>query len=143
METLINLRSHERVRELHGFVDDKSKTAYVTEQVLNREGRILVFVNHSDEIVNIVFNEIDPMDSGYVFFASELQLDPINNCMVPKHRLATNDEIQDLVNRHIPLRKLPLIRMLDPIRRWHNFPLGSIVAIERPSKIYFRRVTKS
>jgi hypothetical protein len=30
--------------------------------------------------------------------------------------------------------------MLDPIRRWHNFPKGSIVAIERPTGTYFRRV---
>ncbi len=140
METLVNLRNLEPVRELHGFIDDKSKIAYVTEQVLNREGKILVFLNHSDEIVDTVFGEMDPSDTGYVFFASELQIDPINNCMVPKHRLATKEEVKDLVNRRIPLSKLPQLRMLDPIRRWHNFPLGSIVAIERHGLTYFRRV---
>lgn len=140
METLVNLRSKERVLQLEGLVDDKSKTAYVTERVMSRDGAILVFLNHSDDVVDIVLNEIDPHDSGYIFFASELQLDPINNRMVPTHRPATPDEIKQLKDRRIPWKKLPVLRMLDPVRRWHNFPARSVVAIDRPDGTYFRRV---
>ena len=138
----MNLRNKERVELLHGLVDDKSKTAYVTEQLLMKEeGAVLVFVNHSDDVVDAVMSEIDPQDSGYLFFASELRLNPVDNCMVPPHRAATPKEIQMLNDRRIPLGKLPVLRMLDPVRRWHNFPAGSVVAIDRPgSETYFRRV---
>lgn len=140
METLVNLRSGERIVELEGMVDDKSKTAYVTVELQKREGAILVFLNHSDDVVRVVLDEIDPQESGYVFFASELLIDPINNRMVPKHRLATAQEIGDLKSRHIPLQKLPVLCMLDSVRRWHNFARGSIVAVERPESTYYRLV---
>ena len=142
LEKLVNLRNKERVELLYGLVDDKSKTAYVTEQLLMKEeGAVLVFLNHSDDVVATVMSEIDPQDSGYLFFASELRLNPVDNCMVPPHRAATPEEIRMLNDRRIPLGKLPVLRMLDPIRRWHNFPQGFVVAIERPnSETYFRRV---
>ncbi len=141
LETLTNLRNRERVELMEGMIDDKSKIAYVTEQMLKRgRSAILVFINHSDDVVPTILGEIDPKDSGYVFFASELRLDPLKNCMVPRHRTATKEEIEKLHDRCIPDGKLPVLRMLDPIRRWHNFPVGSIVAIERPDGTYFRRV---
>ena len=141
LEKLVNLRNKERVELLHGLVDDKSKTGYVTEQLLNRrDGAVLVFVNHSEDVVDAVMSEIDPRDSGYLFFASELRLNPVDNCMVPPHRVATLEEINTLNDRRIPHGKLPVLRMLDPIRRWHGFPEGSIVAIDRPDGTYFRMV---
>lgn len=140
MDTLVNLRAQERVAVIEGAVDDKSKTAYVTVELQKRDGAILVFINHSDEIVELVLSEIDPSDSGYIFFASELLVDPINNNMVPEHRLATADEIKNLASRHMPFNKLPILRMLDPVRRWHNFKQGSIVAVDRKGGTYFRRV---
>ena len=138
METLINLRSSERVVILEGSVDDKSKIAYITVELQNREGAILVFANHSDDVVELVLKEIDPRDSGYIFFASELQVDPVNNHMVPTHRHATKDELRCLQDKRVPISKLPVLRMLDPIRRWHNFQQGTIVAIERSNGVYFR-----
>lgn len=141
LEKLVNLRDKERVELLHGTVDDKSKTGFVTEQLLGRRnGAVLVFVNHSDDVVDAVLSEVDPRDSGYLFFASELRLNPVDNCMVPPHRVATPEEVQVLNERRIPLGKLPVLRMLDPIRRWHNFPPESVVAIERPDGTYFRKV---
>ncbi len=140
METLVNLRNSESIAELDVLIDDKSKTTYVIENVLDRDNKILVFNNHSEDVVSIVLSEIDPRDSGYVFFASELNLDPLNNCMVPTHRLATPQEMSDLQNKHIPKNKLPILRMLDPIRRWHNFPADSVIAIDRPDGTYFRLV---
>jgi DNA-directed RNA polymerase subunit H (RpoH/RPB5) len=140
MDTLKKIRSNERIVELHGNVNDKSRAAYVTVELQRRDGAILIFTNHTDEIVKIVLNEIDPRDSGYIFFASELQVDPLNNKIVPVHRLATLEEKKELIEKHIPKHKLPILWMLDPIRRWHNFPKGSIVAIERPTGTYFRRV---
>ncbi len=140
METLVSLRSLERIVVKEGHVDDKSKIAYVTVELQKREGCIIVFSKHSDEIVDMVLNEINPEDSGYVFFASELEVDPVNNAMVPRHRLATEGELDDLIRKRIPANKLPVLRMLDPIRRWNNFAMGAIVAVDRPDGTYFRVV---
>lgn len=142
MDTLKSVRRGERVIELTREVLSNLDTAYVFVELDRREQQdILVFMNHSDEVVDKVLSDIDPDNSGYVFFASELDIDPLNNCMVPKHRMATKKEIDDLLGRRVPLEKLPVLHMLDTIRRWHNFPRGSIVAIERTSTdLYFRRV---
>jgi DNA-directed RNA polymerase subunit H (RpoH/RPB5) len=140
MDTLKSVRSSEPIKVLSGLVDDKSKIAYVSVELQNRNGAIIVIEKHSDDIVKQVLNSIDPRDSGYVFFASELRLDPLNNISVPAHRLATRDEVRELIEKHVPVHKLPILRMLDPVRRWHNFSEGSVVAIERPSGTYFRRV---
>ena len=141
MKNLVNLRCNEKIIVLDGRVDDKSKIAYVTVELQNRNGAILVFANHSDDIVDVVLKEINPKDSGYIFFASELEIDPVNNTMVPTHRLATISEVKSLEDRRIHMNKLPILRMLDPIRRWHNFHEKSIVAVERnKGGVYFRIV---
>jgi DNA-directed RNA polymerase subunit H (RpoH/RPB5) len=139
MDTLKSIRS-ESIKILPGLVDDKSKIAYLSVEMQSRNGAIIVIEKHSDDIVKQVLNDIDPKDSGYLFFASELRLDPLNNTSVPVHRLATRDEVKELIDKHVPVSKLPILRMLDPVRRWHNFDEGSVVAIERPSGTYFRRV---
>ena len=146
METLTEVRKGERITELIREIVSSPDIAYLTVELKERKGNILVVTNHSDEIVKTVLNEINPEDSGYIFFASEILLDPLNNCMVPKHRIATSEEIDKLLCNKIPLDKLPIIRMRDPIRRWHNFPRGSVIAIERThesrtdTNLYFRRV---
>lgn len=146
MDTLTTVRRRERITELTREIVSSADTAYLTVELKERRGNILVVMNHSDEIVKTVLSEINPEDSGYIFFASEILLDPLNNCMVPKHRIATSEEIDKLLHNNIPLNKLPVIRMIDPIRRWHNFPRGSIISIERTQEslantnLYFRRV---
>ena len=140
MDTLKKVREKERIRELTREVISSLDTAYLTTELQRREGSVLVVMNHSDGIVEEVLRGINPDDSGYMFFASELDVDPLNNCMVPRHRMATSGEIDELLSRRVPLDRLPVLRMLDPIRRWHNFPKGSIVAIERRTGTYYRRV---
>ena len=140
MDTLKSIRPDERIVILEGSVDEKSKITYVSVELQNREGAILIFMNHSDDIVEMILNEVDPQESGYMFFASELRLDPLNNTAVPKHRLATPDEVEKLKFRRMDINKLPVLRMSDPVRRWHNFPKGYVVAVERRDGTYFRRV---
>jgi DNA-directed RNA polymerase subunit H (RpoH/RPB5) len=143
MDTLKSTRHGERVIEVTMEVLSNLDVSEVCAELGSRERRedVLVFRNDSDEVADKVLSVIDPEESGYVFFGSELDIDPLNNCMVPKHRIATKKEIDDLLDRKVPLEKLPVLHMLDIIRRWHNFPRGSIVAIERSSTdVYFRRV---
>lgn len=145
MNTLRSLRSQERIVELDHPLYQKPNDAFsYVRSALTRYDPdcILVFTRHTEDMMDYILSEIDPVKSGRVFFASELIIDPVNNKMVPKHRLATQEELDNLAKRKIPLSKLPILRMLDPIRRWHNFPKNSVVAIERSHEdIYFRKCT--
>ena len=147
MDTLQLLRNQERIVELDTPLykkPDFDAFSYVRSALTRHEQDcILVFTQHTVDMMESVLSEIDPDESGRVFFASELIIDPINNKMVPKHRLATQEELDNLAKRSIPLNKLPILRMLDPIRRWYNFPKNSVVAIERAHSddIYFRKCT--
>lgn len=122
--------------------DENVDPTFVSLKIKERKkDTILVFVSVSDDVAEQVLLYINPEDSGYAFFPLDIDVDPLNNNMVPRHRLATDEEMQKhIFDKYIPLRKLPILSMLDPIRRWLNFPKGSVIAIERPGGLYFRRV---
>lgn len=117
----------------------KDGTVKIYHKPVQIQDNIIIVKKHSDDIINTVLNEIDETLSSHLFFSSELDIDPTNNCMVPKHRLATQEEISNLKQKKIKISTLPVIKIKDPIRRWHNFPFGSIIAIEREG-LYFRKV---
>lgn len=144
MDTLKTVRQGEEITMYDVPITDKAHIPYLIIAVKERKDNgIIIVTNHSDEIIDTVLNEIDPAESGYLFFQSELDVDPLNNHMVPKHRLATVDELERLKFEHIKSESLPVIKMLDPIRRWKNFARGDVIAIERSDKTdpYFRRVS--
>ena len=143
METLKNVRSKERILEYDEPTIEKAHVPYLIVAIKERANdAIIVVTDHSDDVIDIVLNEIDPAESGYVFFQSELDVDPLNNAMVPKHRRATEDEIETLRLRKIRLSTLPVLKLVDPIRRWWNFAQNEIIAIDRTDGgVYFRRVS--
>jgi DNA-directed RNA polymerase subunit H (RpoH/RPB5) len=79
-----------------------------------------------------------------VFFKEERLYDPRENILVPRHRLATEEEIKALEDRHIPLSSLPRLSRRDIIARWEGWKKDDIIAIERSSdsptgiELYFR-----
>lgn len=138
---LQELRPGIHIKEYNQPVCDKLSIAPLLQEFTLSKDTIYVVMNHTDDIVSTVLDQIDPERSGYLFFASEIELNPVNNCMVPTHRLATRDEVNQLKDRHINMETLPVLPILDPIRRWHNFNKNSVIAIERkPNDVYFRRV---
>lgn len=117
----------------------KKHIAYIHATLIENNNSIIVVDNCTDEMMEKALEEIDPDKSGYIFFQSEINIDPINNNMTPLHRYATNSEKQMLIDKRIVSTSLPVLKMKDPIRRWYNFKIGSIVAIERHDKsLYFR-----
>ena len=140
METLRTVRPDERFVLYHRRVCDKRSVAELLTDIMKYHGKILVITDHSDDVIEDILSEMDDHNCAYVFLQSELDVDPINSPMVPPHRLATADEIRRLSEQCIPSNMLPVLRMKDPIRRWYNFPITSIVAIDRPRGTYFRRV---
>ena len=142
METLRKLRPDENIYEYCEKVEDKKRDiANMIQAKLKNKVDIMIIKNHSKEIVDIILDSISTEESGYIFMQSEIDIDPINNPMVPLHRLAEREELMWLEEKQIPYKCLPVLRMKDPIRRWHNFSLNEIVAIERPgNRPYFRKV---
>ena len=139
MDTLRRIRPKEDIVEYADrSIADKNDIPFLLIAIKNRNGNIVIVKNHSDEIMTAALKEIDAEDTGYVFFASELNINPLDNVMVPPHRLATSDELDYLRELNKPL---PVLLMTDPIRRWYDFPKGSVVAIDRKDgNTYFRVV---
>lgn len=138
METLRLLRN-EKIIIFSEEISNKKHIAYIHATLIENNNSIIVVDNCTDEMMEKALEEIDPDKSGYIFFQSEINIDPINNNMTPLHRYATNSEKQMLIDKRIVSTSLPVLKMKDPIRRWYNFKIGSIVAIERHDKsLYFR-----
>lgn len=137
-----------RLSEIRGYSFNQETMKY------NEDINIVYFLyeipKHITEINNLAYNnnivilknkiDIFPKISAkyhsYIFFAYELLFCPIDHILVPRHRLATDSEINNLT----PDLKLPIILSTDIICRWHGFPLNSIIAIEREDGTYFRKL---
>ena len=139
MDTLRRIRPKESIVEYADrSIADKNDIPFLLIAIKNRNGNIVIVKNHSDEIMAAALKEIDAEDTGHVFFASELSINPLDNVMVPPHRLATSDELDYLQELNKPL---PVLLMTDPIRRWYDFSKNSVVAIDRnDGNTYFRVV---
>lgn len=138
METLIKLRPSDKI-VIHSLpVMEKTDMANLHTYLIENPKSILVVTKYDVGLMNTFLEEVDAINSGYIFFQIELDIDPINNNLVPIHRQATIKEIECLKKKKIPLDKLPVLKMKDPIRRWYNFSVESIIAIERNDGMYFR-----
>eukprot|EP00850_Spirogloea_muscicola_P015068 SM000112S24010 [mRNA] locus=s112:451574:454129:- [translate_table: standard] len=116
-------------RHINSGEGQAQRSGYQGTILQETSGNIIIIRSHSDDIIGKIIDEIEPEDSANVFLQSELDVDPVNNSMIGW-----------LIGKEIPWHKLPVIKMKDPIRRWHNFPHNSVVAIERDDGTYFRRV---
>ena len=142
MDTLRQLRPNENIYEYENIVEDKKRdiAGIITAKVQN-EDYIIIVKNHTKEMTDVILDSFSTEEIAYIFTQSEIDIDPIKNPMVPLHRLAKPEELKWLDEKNIPYECLPVLRMRDPIRRWHNFNLKSIIAIDRPgNQPYFRRV---
>ena len=81
------------------------------------------------------------------FVMKELTYNVSKHVLVPPHRLVSTREAEEIMQRDYSAlpKQLPVLMMDDPIRRYYNFPLGSLVEIQRTgiaqeACLYFRRV---
>jgi len=75
------------------------------------------------------------------FNINELKRLLTGNRFVPNHSKLTFDQEQE-VARKFGKENLPCILHTDPMVRLHNFAVDSIIQIERPDTIYYRRVVE-
>lgn len=114
METLRLLRN-EKIIIFSEEISNKKHIAYIHATLIENNNSIIVVDNCTDEMMEKALEEIDPDKSGYIFFQSEINIDPINNNMTPLHRYATNSEKQMLIDKRIVSTFLPVLKMKDPI----------------------------
>lgn len=63
--------------------------------------------------------------------------------LVPRHRILNETEVQALLKSLFTTKdKLPRILLTDPVCRYYDFPIGSIIEIMRPD-LYYRVVVPS
>jgi DNA-directed RNA polymerase subunit H (RpoH/RPB5) len=105
----------------------------------NDENRILIIRGNKQKFLPEMIKITEKKDYSRFFFLSEIELCPVKHDLVPKHRLATEEEIEILKKRKIPLSSLPKIKREDVIIRWYGWKQG-IVAIEREEGTYFRKI---
>lgn len=81
-----------------------------------------------------------------VFKRRELAFCVVEHALVPPHRILTTTERKEFLQRPgYKLSALPRIKSTDPVVRFMNFPLGSIVQISRSigtsdGEVYYRAV---
>ncbi len=91
-------------------------------------------INDPDNVNNVDFE---------IFSKDELQINKTKHTLVPKHELATPKEIRELL-KTAPRNKLPVIFKNDPMCKFYNFPVDSILRITRKNGfIAYRMVVNS
>lgn len=103
------------------------------------ENMILIIKGDRQKFLPEMMKIVEKEDYSKFFFFSEIKMCPLKHDLVPKHRLATKEELENLKKRKIPFSSLPKIKMEDIIVRWYGWKQG-IVAIERDEEIYYRRI---
>lgn len=104
------------------------------------------------QIIIIAFGKITPpakailAESGRIFDIQifdhkELGHDKTENRLVFPHRLISEEEEKDLLEKYrVKKIQLPHITSIDPQVKYHGWKKGGIVEITRPSGIYYRLI---
>lgn len=103
------------------------------------ESVILIIKGDKRKFLPEMMRIVEKEDYSRFFFQSEVRTCPLKHDLVPRHRLATKEELKHLEERKISISSLPQIKMEDIIVRWYGWRHG-IIAIERNEEIYYRRI---
>jgi DNA-directed RNA polymerase I, II, and III subunit RPABC1 len=146
--------THEKKLDLYAFKmkDDKKHGIYVKFITTLRIKPTLIknYVDEireqfKDDILDIVIVlKIEPNNTIYklekekmvqIMNCKELQINKTKHYLVPKHKLISEDESNELLKRYslISRTQLPLLLHNDPICRYYNFKSGDIVKISNNS----------
>ena len=80
------------------------------------------------------------------FLVEELQFNITKHCLVPKHRIMTNEELEAFIKEmKCEKSNLPTILTVDPVCRYFGAKTGNVFEITRNSQttgtaIYYRAV---
>lgn len=119
---------------------------YVSKIVCDHPGleRVMVIVPQEfyEEVSKI---DVEIAGKFKVYDENSVSFDPTENIYVPKHELASQEEIDDMKKKILlddNEKVLPFILDTDPICKWYGFKSGDILRITRNEEIYYRIVHK-
>ena len=71
---------------------------------------------------------VHPTMKIQLFYCHNLQVNITKHSFVPKHSLVSMDDIEEMGMSH---EEFPLLSRKDPIVLYYDFPIGSVISIER------------
>ena len=101
-------------------------------------------VVYANTITSFAKNSIDEMQRDYeieLFSVKELAYNITKHALVPKHILMDNNFKKELLKTFkVHENKMPCISSKDPICKYYNAKVGTLIKIDRNPGIYFRIV---
>lgn len=124
-----------RPANLQEMIDD----LFNLEEILTKEDTLFIIIK--DEPNETLLNEVKHIwekDSIFIVVESikRLQFNILKHSMVPKHRILSQIETEDVMNRYNITQKInfPDISRFDPVARAIGIRPGDVCHITRPSK---------
>lgn len=117
------------------ILTDRMKDEQVSNAILVLRGDITPFAKQA---------VLEMSDSFRIehFKEAELLVDITEHTLVPEHRVLSQNEKQELLNRYrLRETQLPRIQPNDPVARYYGMRRGQVVKIIRPSETAGRYVT--
>lgn len=109
-------------------------------------GHVLMMVgsetNAAKEKV-LTYNRVNPEHKIEVWRWDACQFNVVRHVLVPRHTLAPQEELE-LVCRvhHLKPEEFPVLLSSDPVCRWYDFPVGSLVKIMRSDESVSYRIVR-
>jgi DNA-directed RNA polymerases I, II, and III subunit RPABC1 len=77
-----------------------------------------------------------------IFNINNLQINITKHRLVPKHSLATDEEVKTIIEKYNlrAIQQLPIILRTDPVIRYYNYPPNKVCKITRISKTSIKSV---
>jgi len=134
------------------FSHNKLKPTIIKEYLLNiydsilekdKDNIVIILNDKPTTTIKKILNEFN----CEVFEIDMLQINITKHALVPKHELADDAEINQLIKKYnLPsIHKLPIINSNDPVIKYYNFPSNNVCKITRKSKtsinhVYYRYI---
>jgi len=150
MNILREIRNNPQLKERYTEeIQEKRELSEVLAMVQtyfyqDRDNNSIIIINgNSSSLLKDLLDLLPTEFYSKVFFDDELKRCPIGHVLVPTHRLATEEEIKNLRERHILLKTIPKMLISDIIARWYGWKVKTVIAIERSDGVYFRRIVST
>ena len=100
-------------------------------------------LSHSNHLKILELENTDH-ENIRIFTLKQFQFDVVSNTIVPKHSIASHEQIKDVKKTYFlkDLSKLPIMLYSDPISRYYGYRNNMVIRIERKTGIVYRLVKK-
>ena len=136
-KTYVNYHLDKALRP--GYIQDIVDDLFHVEEVLQKSDTLMI-VTREDTSENVLNSVRHLLEKDGIFLIvvniKRLQFNILNHTIVPKHRVMTDSEVKEVMNKHNILKtsEFPDINRFDPVAVAIGLRPGSVCEITRPSK---------